>query len=233
MPQIQPGQQTPGENGAPKLYGLDKNENTIPFQERMMRLFKPQDFVTIKNINAEPVYWQYLPEGAETENFSEDGMQRIITRESPEMWVILPDETEVLVGASAFRALDVMYKNHMAATTLQRFQDPSQPQFNEKKEHMPKNFNFADGGAQTEFLEKAFLGKATPSFGPQQAAPVIAPIEQPVAAQAMQEPAPTADPTIPIPKTTEGAPTVAPTYAEPDEPAKPAKELVANGTSKK
>lgn len=228
MPQIQPGQVMQGVD-APKPYGLDKIENSIPFQERLMRLFKAQEFVTIKNINDEACYWQYMPADNEVEGFSEDGMQRIISREKPEMWMILPGETEVLVGESAYRALDVMYKNYMAATTLKKFSDPNSPQFNEKNEHLPKNFNFADGGAQEDFIKKAYLGKATPSFSG-----VTAPIEQPTPPPVTvtpEAPAPVEDPTIPKPKTTEGAPLQPVTYADPDAPARPAKEL-ANAKSK-
>lgn len=226
MPQIQTGQVIPGVGEAPKPYGLEKTENSIPFQERLMRLFKPQEFVTVKNVTDDPCYWQYMPQDSETENFSEDGMQRIITREDPEMWVIMPGETEVLVGASAYRALDVMYKNYAASTTLRKFSDPTAPQYNEKNEHLPKNFNFADGGAQDGFIKKAYLGKATPTFGN------IAPQPQPEpqASMTSETPAnatPEVDPNLPKPKTTEGAPLKQPEYAQPDAdtPARPAKEL--------
>lgn len=229
MPLIEKGKVEPGVNGAPKLYGVEKTENTIPFQERMMRLFKPQEFVTIKNIDNEPVYWQYMPADNETENYSEDGMQRIINREAPEMWVIMPGDVEVIVGASAYRALDVMYKNYTAKSVLRKFKDPESPQFNEDNQHLPKNFNFADAGAQAAFLEKAFMGKATPTFGDQQVMPSVQPTEAPAAEQST----PVDDPTIPKPKTTEGAPLQPVTYAEPDaQPVKSAKELL-NANSKK
>jgi hypothetical protein len=234
MPQIQPGQVTPGQNGAPKMYGVDKTENTVPFQEKLMRLFKPQEFVTIKNIDDAPLYWQYMPADNEQENFSEDGMQKMINRDAPEMWVINPGEVEVLVGASAYRALDTLYKNYTAKRTLKKFADPTQPQFNENNEHLPKNFNFADGGAQDDFIALAYLGKAQPVFGPQQPAPeAFAP---PVAAQPAPQAAPApqvADPTVPVPNTTDGAPLAPVTYAEPDAPAPaPQKELTNAGTSK-
>jgi hypothetical protein len=228
MPQITSGQIVPGQNGAPKLYGTEKNENTIPFQERLSRLFKPQEFVTIKNIDDEPLYWQFMPADSETENFSEDGMQRIITREQPEMWVILPGEAEVIVGASAYRALDTLYKNYMAKSTLRKFKDPESPMFTEDNKHLPKNFNFADGGAQEEFIKKAYLGKAQLAF--------TTPVEQPVVMpETVTAPLPVEeiDPTIPRPKTTEGAPLEPVTYAQPDTaPAKSAKELVNAGSKK-
>jgi hypothetical protein len=226
MPQIQPGQVTPGQSGAPKLYGVDKQENAIPFQEKLMRLFKPQEFVTIKNIDDEPVYWQYMPADNEQENFSEDGMQRQITREAPEMWVILPGESEVVVGASAYRALDVMYKAYTAKSTLRKFKDPNSPQFNEKNEHLPKNFNFADAGAQDSFIELAYVGKAVAAFEPAQVAPVAL-VEQPI----VPHPAFTAPTTAPP---VEGAPLAAPEYASPDaETTKKAKELTNAGGAKK
>jgi hypothetical protein len=239
MPQLQPGQVQPGQDNAPKLYGLEKTENAIPFQERLMRLFKPQEFVTIKNVDDEPCYWQYMPAENEQENFSEDGMQKIITRSNPEMWVIQPGETEVLVGANAYRALDVMYKAYTAKSTLRKFKDPTQPQFNEKNEHLPKNFNFADGGAQDRFLDIAYIGKATPSFQPTAVAqattvPQMAMTSAPTQSDVAPMNGQMDDPNAPKPKTTEGAPLKAPEYADPDKEAtNKAKELVNASTTKK
>lgn len=223
MPQIQNGQVTPGQDGVPKLYGTEKVENSVPFQERLMRLFKPQEFVTIKNIDDEACFWQYMPAENETESFSEDGMQKMITRSDPEMWVIQPGETEVLVGANAYRALDVMYKAWTAKSTLRKFKDPSSPQFNEKNEHLPKNFNFADGGAQERFLELAYVGKAQPVFGPQ--VPAVDSAAQPMAMTS----APTQQNIAPM-----TAASQTPEYADPDKEAvSKAKELVNAGNNKK
>lgn len=219
MPQLQQGQVTPGQDGAPRVYGVDKVENSLPFQERMSRLFKPQEFVTVKNIDDKPVYWQYMPIENEHENFSEDGMQKMITRETPEMWVIMPGQTEVIVGASAYRALDVMYKNYTAKKTLKRFNDPDSPQFDENGKHMPKNFNYADGGQQQAFLDQAYIGKATPTFTAVQE-PVAAPDAQQIAdgphAPVSQPSEPVVNPDAPVPRTTEGAPLEQPTYADPN-----------------
>lgn len=233
MPQIQSGQVAPGQEGAPKLYGTQKVENTVPFQEKLMRLFKPHEFVTIKNITDGPIYWQYLPIENEHVGFSEDGLQKITTREDPEMWVIGAGETEVIVGGSAYRALDVMYKTYTANTVLKKFADPANPQFNEKNEHLPKNFNFADGGAQDSFIELAYIGKATPSFGAQPA-PVAAPDSQPMAMTS----APTQTDIAPMPGQMDdnaaGAPLAAPQYADPDaSTVKKAKDLVNAGNPKK
>lgn len=237
MPQIQSGQVVPGANGAPSLYGTEQIQNTMPFQERLSKLFKAQEFVTIKNIDDEPVYWQYMPADNEVENFSEDGVQRQIYRESPEMWVIMPGETEVIVGASAYRALDVMYKNYTAKSTLRKFADPTAPQFNPEGKHLPKNFNFADGGAQDAFIKKAYLGKAIPAFQASDGTTAPLPpvvkqvVENTIAATSATTAPIEEDPTIPKPKTTEGAPLEKPEYATPDAaptaaPAKSAKELV-------
>lgn len=233
MPQLQPGQVTPGQNGAPKLYGTGKNENSIPFHERMFRLFKPQEFVTIKNIDDEPLYWQYMPIENEEISSTEDGMQKIVTRQDPEMWVIMPGESEVVVGASAYRALDVMYKTVSAKRTLNRFNDPSSPQYDENGKHMPKNFNYADGSQQEAFLELAYIGKARPVFGTSETVemPTIAenaPVSNMVPMTQAVE-----DDTTPVPRVTGGAPLEEPVYAEPDKSLKPkSKELQNAGKEK-
>lgn len=237
MPQLQPGQIIPGQGEAPKLYGTDKPQNNIPFQEKLMGLFKPQEFVTVKNITDEPITWQYMPADNEEEKFSEDGMQRMIMRENPEMWYIPAGGTEVLVGANAYRALDVIYKAYMATSTLKKYRDPSSQLYDKEGQHLPRNFNYADSGAQDTFIEKAYLGKAIPTFGDQQLpVSVAAPTEQATAGQVVPQPEPVEDPTIPKPKTTEGAPLVPVTYAEPDadiaEAAKKAKELTNAGAKK-
>lgn len=239
MPQLQPGQVVPGQGQAPKLYGTEKPQNNVPFQEKLMQLFKPQEFVTIKNVTDEPLYWQYMPADNETENFSEDGMQRMITREAPEMWYIPAGEVEVVIGASAYRALDVMYKAYMANSTLRKYRDPSSQMYDEKGQHLPRNFNYADGGAQDNFIEIAYLGKATPTFGVQPVAAAPQPAFANPEPLNTSNPTPThVDPTVPVPKTTDGAPLVEPTYAQPDADvtetaAKKAKELTNAGGNKK
>lgn len=192
MPQVTPAQLQEQVN-APAPYGTGKPQNNIPLQQKLFELFKPSEFVTIMNIDDEPLYWQYMPIEGEEATFSEDGTQRMISRTQPEMWVIAPGETEVIVGESAYRALDTLYKNVMAKSTLQRFNDPTSPMFDEKGKHLPKNFNFADSGAQDAFIEKAYLGKAVPTFG--NAQPVAAiPSAPPVAAPVTPEPAPAPQP---------------------------------------
>lgn len=222
MPQLQSGQLTPGQDGAPKLYGVDKQQNNVPFQEKLMQLFKAHEFVSIKNIDDEPVYWQYLPDSSEQVDFSEDGLQKIISREQPEMWVIGPGETEVLVGASAYRALDVMYKNVSAKKTLKRFRDPASPMFDKEGQHMPKNFNFADAGAQDEFIKQAYLGKAIPSFSQSASVPAVPAASVPSSPVVPVQNAQPIDNDAPKPKTTEGAPLAPVAYAQPDAEEQPA-----------
>jgi len=114
-----------------------------------------------------------MPIEGETESFSEDGMQRQISRQDPEMWMIPAGETEVIVGESAYRALATLYKNVAAKSTLQRFSDPTSPLYDEKGAHVARNFNFADAGAQDAFIKRAYLGKAVPTFSqPEPAKPV-------------------------------------------------------------
>lgn len=182
MPIVQNNQMQNGA-GAPQPYGVQTVENTIPFQERLLRLFKPQEYVRIKNIDEAPVYWQYLPSDNEDIQNTVDGMQKIVTRGKPEMWFIEPGAEEVLVGANAYMALDVMYKNVTAKKTLK--QNGITASFDKEGAHLPKNFNFADGGTQDIFIKQAYLGKATPTFGNVQAEPAPE-TTQPIDSKAVQ-----------------------------------------------
>lgn len=174
MPQLQAGQVLAGSTGlAPKPYGTVKQENVILFQEKVMKLFKPFEYVTVKNITDAPIYWQYMPPENETELFSEDGYQKMIQRTEPEFWGLMPGETDTIVGGCAYRMLDVLYKAYAATRTLKRFSDPNSPQFSEEGKHMPKNFNFSDGGIQDEVVEIALLGKAVPTFQGQPLQPAM------------------------------------------------------------
>lgn len=164
MPQIQKGQVQPGQNGAPDLYGVDGVENSKPFHARLMERFQPHEFVTIKNIDDAPVYWQYMPREKEDIAMTPDGMQSIVTRGEPEMWMIGPGETETLIGASAYMALDAIYKNVAAKKVLKR--EGITSSYDKENNHTPKNFNFSDGGAQEAFIKQAYLGKAELAFAP-------------------------------------------------------------------
>lgn len=255
MPLYQPGQVVPGQSGAPKLYGADKQKPNVPFQQKLMDRFKAQEFVTIRNIDDEPLYWQFLPLDAETETFDETGLMKQIYRDRPEMWYIPPGETDVIVGASAYRALDVLYKQIAAKKTTRLFRDPNSPQYDEKGQHQPKNFNFSDDSLQEEVIEQAYLGKATPAFGPVPVAevnkttqPQVTPTtpqpnndtQIPVPASAPNgQPAPEVDTGAAISQPTptgvidpnlipEPAPAV---YAQPD--LEPAKELASAGQKRK
>lgn len=162
MPQVTPMQSTAGQNGAPEIYGQGLQVDNVPFQDRVAKLFKPTEWVEIKNIDDEPLYWQYMPTDNEQIDFTEDGTQTIVTRKAPEMWVIEPGKTEPVIGASAYRALDVLYKQMSAKKVLAKFTDPAKGEFDAAGGHVPRNFNFSDSSAQEKILKAAFIGKANP-----------------------------------------------------------------------
>lgn len=162
MPQLSPMQVQAGQAGTPEIYGKGQQTDNVPFQDRVAKLFKPTEYVEIKNIDDEPLYWQYMPTDNEQIDFTEDGTQTIVTRKDPEMWMIPAGKTEPIIGASAYRALDTLYKQMAAKKVLSRFADPAKGEFDATGTHVPRNFNFSDGGAQERFLKEAYVGKANP-----------------------------------------------------------------------
>lgn len=156
MPQIRPSEA--GNKPAQKPYGVATSDNTKTFQQRMMERFAPQDFVTVVNIDNEALVWQYLPAHAEDFEYTPDPM-KITRRALPELWELAPGASEALVGANAYLMLDNLYKKVVAKKV--QGDSPEVP-------GQARNFNYADGGQQEDFLDKAFLGKTTPQFNVQQ-----------------------------------------------------------------
>src|ERR1039458_3418237 len=87
------------------VYGQDIIDNSIIFRERLMNRFKAHETVQVKNIDDEPIEWQFLPNHAEVTTITDEGT-RITTRETPEFWRLAPGETDILGGDCAFQMIE-------------------------------------------------------------------------------------------------------------------------------
>lgn len=164
MPKIDPGQSSNDKN--PQLYGVQPNDNTLTFRNRLMQRFRAQDFVTVKNVDDEPFVWQYLPEHEEDFEFTPDPM-KITRRGQPELWEIEPGAIDTIVGANAYVMIEGLYKKIVAKKRTA--ETPDQPA------HVARNFNFSDAAAQEKWIDLIFQGKAMPHFDqPQTVKPMAA-----------------------------------------------------------
>lgn len=144
----------------PQAYGTQVNDNDKTLRERLMDLFTPRDFVTVINIDDEAFIWQYLPADSEDVEYTPDPM-KITHRKDPEVWVLEPGQSETIVGESAYIMIDNLYKKLVAKKKIQATpnQEPTQA----------RAFNYADGGQQETWINRIFLGIATPTFAKQKA----------------------------------------------------------------
>lgn len=135
-------------------YGTVPNQNVMLFQERLMLLFKPHEYVTVMNVDDETFRWQYMPATSEEFEYTADPM-KITRRGLPEIWEIAPGAQETIVGASAYIMIDGLYKKLTAKRKLAESPEITGQAI---------NFSFADGGQQQKWINKIFIGKATPTF---------------------------------------------------------------------
>lgn len=165
MPILKPGEALPSQiSETPELYGVKVATNGQMFQERLMEKFGPEQYVEIKNIDDAPLIWQYMPESSERETFDQGGNQRHIYRNQPEQRYILPGESEVIVGASAYRALDVLYKTLAAKASVREYRNPDKPTYDKDGTYRQRSFNFSDTQVQDKAIDHAFLGVVAPTF---------------------------------------------------------------------
>ncbi len=145
---------------APTIYGEGSSTSAAPvedktFRQRLVELFGATDFVKVKNIDDEVLWWQYLPATKETHSFSGSTVpMKETSRGIPEQYSIAPGETKILMGENAYMMLEVLYKK-MAAKKVIR-ENPNVPKT------QVRNFNFTDSGKQEIFIKQAYLGKTDP-----------------------------------------------------------------------
>lgn len=152
MPQIKINNNDPN---APRVYGTSTNNNRETFRERLMRRFAAHEYVRVINIDDEPVMWQYMPEHGETIEFTADPM-KITYRTEPELWQLEAGQDEVLVGANAYLMIDVLYKKLVSKKVINRTPNIAPGQ--------ARNFNWTDGTAQEDLIDRIYLGKEKPEF---------------------------------------------------------------------
>lgn len=137
-----------------KAYGTQRVQNDLTFQERLMKRFAAHEWVNVKNVDNDPIVWQYLPAHLEEHEYTTDPMQ-ITRRGEPEVWQLDPEDTEPIIGASAYIMIEALYKQIVAKKRTLEIKDAPL---------LGRNFNFSDATQQEFWISKIYQGKAQP-FG--------------------------------------------------------------------
>lgn len=150
MPRIQKNDVKPFD-----IYGQDDTDVSLTIRERLMQRFAPHEHVQVKNIDTEPMEWQFLPDYAEKSHLTDEGI-KVTEREDPELWRIEPGETDILLGACAYHMIENLYKK-MVIKKVGIVEHPSSAK-------QIKNFNFKDPIRAEKIINEIYLGKVNPSF---------------------------------------------------------------------
>lgn len=136
-------------------YGVNTADNRLTFRERLMKRFAAHEWVRVINIDNEAFTWQYMPEHNEKFEFTPDPM-KITYRGDPEMYILSPGEDEVIIGENAFVMIEALYKKVISKRVIAKSPNMQPGQ--------ARAFNWTDGIAQDELIDRIFLGKESPRF---------------------------------------------------------------------
>lgn len=151
MPRILPSNNV----DQPVAYGTSTQDNRLTFRERLMKRFAAHEWVRVINIDNEPFVWQYMPEHEEKFEFTPDPM-KVTYRGKPEMYQLNPGEDEVIIGENAFVMIEALYKKVISKRVVAK--TPNMPA------GQARAFNWTDGMAQDELIDRIYLGKESPRF---------------------------------------------------------------------
>jgi hypothetical protein len=148
VPQIDPNAVADGQ-----LHGVKEFDNNLSMRERMAKRFRAHDTVQVKNIDNEPIRWQWLAEDDETFEMDED--IKIVHRGRPGLWQVEPGEKDVLEGGCAYIMIEALFKK-MAVKKVGIVEHPLD-------EREIRNFSFDDPDAQEAFIDRVFIGRMSPA----------------------------------------------------------------------
>jgi hypothetical protein len=150
--------------------GKETQDERLTLRERLMKLFDATDFVRVINIDTEPFTWQYMP--AQKEHISFDTTTSTVPmketfREPPEVYQLMPGQSAVIVGASAFIMIEGLIKSMVATEAVAH--DREYPGMAIMPGGRSRKFSFSDPIKQQEYISRIYLGKYRPgeSVAPQ------------------------------------------------------------------
>lgn len=144
-----------------KLANLPKSGHSTSIREKLADLFGATEFVRVINPDTENYYWQYLPLEKEHINFDSSSStvpMKITYRDSPEVYLLEPSQSAIIIGANAYLMIEGLVKKLMSKKAIQR--TPTM------RPGEARNFNFSDDAAQHDWIRDIYLGKAMPSIMP-------------------------------------------------------------------
>lgn len=132
-------------------YGAPSDSDTKTLGERLRDFYDPEDFVTVINVDTEPIKYQFTSP-TDIETFSDyPGHKDTIVRRPPQVVTLQPGETKLCPAYEA----DLMIENLIKQMTFKKTQDD----IDAKRVVSSQTANWTDPSVQNKLIKEIFLGK--------------------------------------------------------------------------
>jgi len=131
-------------------YGSEPSQNKISLGERLREYYEPHEFVTIQNIDTQPVKYQFAePESVETfSNYA--GHKDTVIKRPPQVVTLQPGETKLCPAYEA----DLMIENLIKQVAMKRSEEQRR-----KNNSLFVSGDWTDPELQKKLIEQIFVGK--------------------------------------------------------------------------
>lgn len=131
-------------------YGAPSDSDIKTLGERLRDTYSPEDFVTVQNIDTQPLRYQFTTP-SDIETFSDyPGHKNTVQKRVPQVVVLQPGETKLCAAYEA----DLMITNLIKQITSRKAQASA-----DEKGVMYMTANWQDPTTQKELIKKIFIGK--------------------------------------------------------------------------
>lgn len=131
-------------------YGAPQDSNVQTLGQRLREHYEPEDFVTVINIDTEPIRYQFTTP-SDIETFSDyPGHKDTIVKRPPQVVTLQPGETKLCPAYEA----DLMIENLIKQMTSRQVASEA-----EKQGLLYKTANWTDPVLQDKMIKEIFIGK--------------------------------------------------------------------------
>lgn len=133
-------------------YGAPTNAEVKPIRERLRDLYEPEDFVTVINVDTQPVKYQFASP-ADLETYSDyPGHKNTIQKKVPQVVVLKPGETKLCPAYEADQMIEALIKQ----IALRRVEDKVA---SGELDRQRATADWTDPYFQTSLIKQIFVGK--------------------------------------------------------------------------
>ena len=135
----------------PAYYGAPGDSDTKTLGERLRDTYSPEDFVTVQNIDTQPIRYQFTSP-TDLETFSDyPGHKDTIMKKPPQVVTLQPGETKLCPAYEADLMIENLIKQITSKKVAKEIEDGSAVNW--------QSANWQDPQTQKDLIKDIFIGK--------------------------------------------------------------------------